>query len=227
MRAENIRGFRNIKGLSMDQVREMTGLSKSTISDSENPNGNPTEKTLEKLAEVYGVNVTDFYKDESLIDKDYRFSTNLSFSQFNSLITWSEDRLFKKHETAAMRSHMAELFLRYKLVIERLAYTQRQWDDVKDSFSKFYKGKSDPLPDREIKELFLKQELEKEIDSLASWVKNLPFWISSEESKYFSNEIKPDKQDNSYLNLNAAHEIEGASDEDKDHDDAIMDDDDF
>lgn len=65
MRAENIRKFRNAKGLSMEQVRELTGLSKSTISDSENPNGNPTERTLEKLAEVYGVDVNDFYKNDS------------------------------------------------------------------------------------------------------------------------------------------------------------------
>lgn len=49
----------------MDKVRELTGLSKSTISDSENPEGNPTENTLQKLAKVYGVEVDDFYKDYS------------------------------------------------------------------------------------------------------------------------------------------------------------------
>lgn len=63
MRAVNAKRFRNEKGLSMEQVRDLTGLSKSTISESENPNGNPTEKTLAKLADVYGVNVDDFYKD--------------------------------------------------------------------------------------------------------------------------------------------------------------------
>jgi transcriptional regulator with XRE-family HTH domain len=63
LRADNIKKYRNAKSLSMEQVRKMTGLSKSTISDSENSNGNPTEKTLEKLAEVYNVKVDDFYKD--------------------------------------------------------------------------------------------------------------------------------------------------------------------
>lgn len=228
MRSDNIRTFRNVKGLSMDQVREMTGLSKSTISDSENPTGNPTEKTLEKLALVYGVDVKDFYREELLVDKDYRFTTNLSFSQFDSLIKWSEDRLFKKHETVAIRSHMAELFLRYKVVIEQLAYTQRQWDKSKESFSKFYKEKSEPLSDREIKELFLKQELEENIDRLASWAKNLPSWVSLEEEKYLTNEMKISNNNvDSHLIPDAAHEIGGSSTEDKAHDDAIMDDDDF
>ena len=63
MRGDNIRKIRESKGWSMDYVRELTGLSKSTISDSENVNGNPTEKTLEKLAKVYGVDIKEFYKD--------------------------------------------------------------------------------------------------------------------------------------------------------------------
>lgn len=68
MRSDNIKRLRNSKELSMEQVRKMTGLSKSTISDSENPNGNPTEKTLKKLAEIYGVQLSDFYKDN--LDND-------------------------------------------------------------------------------------------------------------------------------------------------------------
>lgn len=223
MRADNIRKFRNAKGLSMEQVREMTGLSKSTISDSENPNGNPTEKTLEKLAEVYGVRIDDFYREEQSLKLDYIHSTRLSSTYFDSLMKWSEDRLFKKHETVAIRSHMAELFLRYKNVIEKLAYAQREWDNSKESFSKFYKEKPDPLTDREIKEIFLKQELEESLDSLASWVKNLPSWVSIEEEQYSAYEIN----DNNPLELNAANEIEGASKEDKEHDDDIMNDDNF
>lgn len=70
MRADNVKRFRKLKGLSMDKVRELTGLSKSTISDSENPEGNPTENTLQKLAEVYGVEVDDFYKDFSTNESD-------------------------------------------------------------------------------------------------------------------------------------------------------------
>lgn len=225
MRADNIRSFRNAKGLSMEQVREITGLSKSTISDSENPNGNPTEKTLEKLAEVYGVKIGDFYKEDQSLKLDYIHSTRLSSTYFDSLMKWSEDRLFKKHETVAIRSHMAELFLRYKNVIEQLAYVQRDWDKSKESFSKFYKEKSEPLTDREIKELFLKQELEENINNLALWVKNLPSWVVIEEEKY-TNEAKITNKDNLYV-LNAAHPIEGASEEDKAHDEAIMDDEDF
>lgn len=161
------------------------------------------------------------------IKKDYEFSTSLINSYCQGILIWSEDRLFKRHETAAIRSHMAELLIRYKSLIQRLAYTQRQWDDVRDGFSKFYKEKTNPLSEREIKELFLKQELEVEINDLASWAKNLPFWISSEESKYSSNEKNSDKQDDCALILNAAHEIEGTSDEDKSHDDNLMDDENF
>lgn len=225
---ERIKNKRNELNMSQDELATKLGYkSRSTIAKIEAGINDIPQSKIQAFADA--LNTTPGYLmgwDE--IENDYKFTTNLSFTYFDSLMNWSEDRLLKKHETIAIRSHMAELFLRYKKVIERLAYTQRQWDDAKDDFSKFYREKPNPLSDREIKELFLKQELEEEINNLASWVKNLPFWISSEENKYFNNEIKSsDKDDNPYLLTDAAHEIEGASDEDKAHDDALMDDDDF
>lgn len=58
-----IREIRKSKKLSIMDVRELTGLSKSTISEIENNNSNPTTDTLQKLANALKVPVSDFFID--------------------------------------------------------------------------------------------------------------------------------------------------------------------
>jgi transcriptional regulator with XRE-family HTH domain len=43
------------------QIRELTGLSKSTISDLENDKSSPTAETLQKIAAALGVKVDEFF----------------------------------------------------------------------------------------------------------------------------------------------------------------------
>ncbi|MCK9470696.1 MAG: helix-turn-helix transcriptional regulator [Bacilli bacterium] len=60
---ENIRRIRNSRKLSIEDIRKVSGLSKSTISELENGKSNPTNETLNKLAEVLEVNITEFYNN--------------------------------------------------------------------------------------------------------------------------------------------------------------------
>ncbi len=46
---EKIRSIRKKKGYSILQIKELTGLSKSTISELENDKSSPTAETLQKL----------------------------------------------------------------------------------------------------------------------------------------------------------------------------------
>lgn len=62
---ENIRRIRKNKNLSIMKLKELTGLSKSTISDLENDKSSPTADTLQKIADALGIPVSDFFKDES------------------------------------------------------------------------------------------------------------------------------------------------------------------
>ncbi len=58
---ENIRNLRKNKGYSMMKINELTGLSKSTISDLENDKSSPTSETLQKLANALEVSISDFF----------------------------------------------------------------------------------------------------------------------------------------------------------------------
>ncbi|MDD6070405.1 MAG: helix-turn-helix transcriptional regulator [Clostridiales bacterium] len=44
------------------KIKELTGLSKSTISEIENDKSSPTTATLEKIAKALDVSITDFFK---------------------------------------------------------------------------------------------------------------------------------------------------------------------
>lgn len=63
----NVKRIRKSRKLSIDNIRELTGLSKSTISDLENGKTNPTNETLNKLAEALEVEITDFYIESNSV----------------------------------------------------------------------------------------------------------------------------------------------------------------
>ncbi len=75
---ENIRNLRKNKGYSMMKINELTGLSKSTISDLENDKSSPTSETLQKLANALEVSISDFF--------DLKTSKNSSKNQLGYFI---------------------------------------------------------------------------------------------------------------------------------------------
>lgn len=65
-----IKEIRKIKGMSLTKLSQITGLSRTTITEIENAtNGrNPTTSTLDKLAEALQVPLEDFFKEEKTED---------------------------------------------------------------------------------------------------------------------------------------------------------------
>lgn len=59
-----IRRIRKQKGLSILDLKNITGLSKSTISEIENDKSSPTAETLSKIATGLGVTVDEFFRDD-------------------------------------------------------------------------------------------------------------------------------------------------------------------
>ena len=54
------------KGLTMQQVADMLGITRDTLT--RNINGNPTIETLEKIAKALGTSVSDLLDEERLED---------------------------------------------------------------------------------------------------------------------------------------------------------------
>lgn len=67
---ENVKNIRKAKGFSIMQIRELTGLSKSTISDLENDKSSPTAETLQKIAAALGVKVDEFFNFSGITEPE-------------------------------------------------------------------------------------------------------------------------------------------------------------
>ena len=56
--------IRTAKGLKLEAVAAVTGVSKSTLNNIENGKTSPTLANLEKVAKVLGCRISDLYESE-------------------------------------------------------------------------------------------------------------------------------------------------------------------
>ena len=56
--------FRTAKGLKLEAVAAVTGVSKSTLNNIENGKTSPTLANLEKIAKGLGCRISDLYESE-------------------------------------------------------------------------------------------------------------------------------------------------------------------
>lgn len=56
--------IRTAKGLKLEAVAAVTGVSKSTLNNIENGNTSPTLANLEKIAKGLGCRISDLYESE-------------------------------------------------------------------------------------------------------------------------------------------------------------------
>ncbi|AWI04049.1 helix-turn-helix domain-containing protein [Clostridium drakei] len=61
---QRIRSIRKKHKLSILDLKNITGLSKSTISEIENDKSNPTTDTLSKIAKALNVNIEEFFRED-------------------------------------------------------------------------------------------------------------------------------------------------------------------
>ena len=64
--ARNIKDLREGRGMSQDQLARQLGISYPRISEIERNQGNPTLKTLEKIADFFGVSVPNLLEDKKV-----------------------------------------------------------------------------------------------------------------------------------------------------------------
>ncbi|MBR1425444.1 helix-turn-helix transcriptional regulator [bacterium] len=81
---KRIKELRKQKGLTQEQVAEFIEMEQNTISVIESGRNFPTLVTLEKMATVLGVDLSDFFNYEYFEDIDYiKQSTKIKLEQMN------------------------------------------------------------------------------------------------------------------------------------------------
>ncbi|APC41560.1 helix-turn-helix domain-containing protein [Clostridium estertheticum] len=73
-----IKNLRKEKNLSLRSLAQSAGISKSTLSDVENSNNNPSIKTLEKIAIALDVSVKDLLTSEEKVEVAINSMTTIS-----------------------------------------------------------------------------------------------------------------------------------------------------
>lgn len=72
--------IRNQKGLSLREIKEETGLAKSSLSSIENNKSNPTTKNLEKICKALGISVDFLFYLQKEINSYLKTNTDFSMN---------------------------------------------------------------------------------------------------------------------------------------------------
>lgn len=67
--ARNLKRIRLVKGLSLDNVAEQTGVSKSILAQIERGEANPTIGTVERIISGLRISITELTEDNSVLSK--------------------------------------------------------------------------------------------------------------------------------------------------------------
>lgn len=218
---QRIKNRRIELNLSVDEVANKLGKNRATIYRYEKDDIKDLPITvLEPLAKVLETTPADLMGwDIETHSNEYTHFTNLSASYFKGIMNWSEEKGISEAQTAAIRNHFSELLFRYKQLLENYFHTNLNWKREKDSYLNFYSHGRNKKSQKEIEELFIEQDLEKQLKQLETWISTFPRILAEA-----NNDTKC-----SNTELAAAHERTDIkiTDEMRKHDDDIMDDDNF
>lgn len=214
--SENLTYYLDLKGKSQADLYRYMNVSSATASDWCNGKKLPRMDKIQSICNWLGIEKSNLLTPRSQEHSiDYLRATDLVNIYYNGVLHWTEELGLSERDTCILRNHFADLLLRYKTLIEHYTSTNIRWDAEKEDFSKFYKTREHTKTIAEIHEMYLDQELKSDLENLENWIKAFPNWISqnTEESTDFP-----------YL-LNAAHNDEESTKEERKAGDAIMTDD--
>lgn len=218
---QRIKNRRIELNLSVDEVANKLGKNRATIYRYEKDDIKDLPITvLEPLAKVLETTPADLMGwNIETHSNEYTHFTNLSTSYFEGIMHWSKEKGISEAQTAAIRNHFSELLFRYKQLLENYFHTNLNWKREKDSYLNFYSHGRNKKSQKEIEELFIEQDLEKQLKQLEAWISTFPRILAeaNNDTKYSNTELA------------AAHERTDVeiTDEMRKHDDDIMDDDNF
>lgn len=110
---------------------------------------------------------------------EYERATHLMNLHFNSIVKWTENVHLTENQTIVIRSHFWDLLLRYKKIVETFAHSNVSWEVSEEAFRKLYEDKFSEV---EIREKFIKSELERSLLDASNWINAFPNWIARNEN---------------------------------------------
>ncbi len=106
--AGNVKRIRKLKNLSQKQVALEIGIAQAQYSVIESGKTVPTIPTLEKIAKVLEVDVTEFFKDPSKNDDEINLSILEKVKLINSLEKDEKEALFKMIDIAISKKQLKD-----------------------------------------------------------------------------------------------------------------------
>lgn len=168
--------------LTLQQVADSVKVNKSTIQRYESGDIKdiklPVINSIATYLNVDPLWITGEAEKEKRSD-EFERTSHLATIYFNGIMKWSDDVRLNEKETVILREHFQDLLSRYKSLVEEVVDSKTLWENSdREAFTNLYKNR---LTYMEIKEVFLKQQLEKNINDVTDWVETLPNWIARNE----------------------------------------------
>jgi|SRR5690625_762998 len=113
-------------------------------------------------------------RDET--NEDLKLITNLTNVNLKGVFEWTDDQRFSENETIYLREHFNELLLKYKEIIKELVNANQKWVSAKDCLIEVW---GDNATEEEIKQKFLKLELDTNIYNLIKFIENLSWFMAA------------------------------------------------
>lgn len=218
--SKNLSYYVSLSGKQQKEIADELNYNQKTFNGWCTGLSMPKAGKIQTLADYFHIDKSDLTDKKNLTklrSEEYEKILDVCNMNYKGVLHWSED-MKTEEETCILRNHFSDLLLKYKFLMEHYNGMKFRWAKFGDDFSKIYLSKDPNITPEEIKENFIKQELEKDLEDLSHWIESFPSWISRN--------LREDKEEN--LIPLAAHERTDikVTDEMKKHDDDIMDNDD-
>lgn len=169
-------------GLSLQDLSNITSISKSTLHRYENSVTKIPYDNLEKIADALNQSLdilvspatetNDITTEESLTDKRMQQMHDLIKLQYNSIIFWCNDQLFyHPEEKYAMLQYISLIFGQLKKLCNNHANAASTWRWRNNDEIEYYKEKEPELSETDIELRFYKNYNERILNELESMIK--------------------------------------------------------
>ena len=164
-RIKELRRLKN-PALTQQKLADLVGVARSTVAMWEAGKNEPDNDTLLKLAEIFNVS-TDCVLG---VPSENEHMATLNALYYDGIESWIHKGFFTTKEQTTLKMHFSELLLRYKQLIEGTSGIKRELKTYLKAIEPFNEKRDYPLSIQELADQFLKQELNKTIDSLRGWI---------------------------------------------------------
>lgn len=171
MMGDLIKTERLSKGLTQSELGKALGLSASTIGMYEQNRRMPDVETLMKLSKILDVSPVYLMGWES-------FHENTIQTNLRGIENWSNNQFLTKEERESIKMHFAELSARYKALINSVADKKPSLKRFEKHYEEYNKTLDKPISENEIKDLFWKENLNREIEDIMTWVQVFTKYLS-------------------------------------------------